>query len=147
MVRVKLSMLTVIIFVTGLTLGILLTYALLRERASTWFERWKSEYEDEIRRDVAERSRATLKGRIGEQIAPFLPMFNYEPSDARFIGSPVDYVIFEGHSKEDPQRITFADIKTGKTAKLTPKQRRFKEIIEEGNVRWETIHLEGLEEG
>ncbi len=135
-------MLVILVFFLGLALGMILIYSLLRERAKTWFEDWKNEYEDQLREDVLERSRAALKGKVGEQVAPLLPVFDYEPSDARFLGSPVDYVIFEGNSEEKPEAITFADIKTGKTARLTPKQRRFKEIIEEGKVNWETIHLD-----
>ena len=75
-------------------------------------------------------------------MAPILPGFDYEPSDARFIGSPVDYIIFEGHSNENPRSITLADIKSGESAKLTPKQRKIKKIVEEGKVNWKTIHIE-----
>jgi predicted Holliday junction resolvase-like endonuclease len=44
------------------------------------------------RKDAVERARAILKGRIGEQIAPMLPEFlsNFNPADARFIGSQID---------------------------------------------------------
>lgn len=135
------SIFPIILFLSGLILGIILTYYLLKARARGWFEEWKTEYEEKIRKDAVERSRATLKGKVGEQIAPFLSAFEHEPSDARFIGSPVDYVIFEGHSKDSPKGITFADIKTGHSAQLTPLERGFKKVIEEGNVSWETIHL------
>lgn len=131
----------IILFLTGLIIGIFLTYYFLKERAKTWFEEWKTQYENKIRKDVIKRSRAALKGKVGEQFAPLSPTFDHEPSDARFIGSPVDYVIFEGHSEENPKGVTFADIKTGKSARLTPLQRRFKEVVEEGKVNWETIHL------
>lgn len=113
-------------------------------------ERWKTEFKEEfeakIKKEALERSRAALKGRVGEQLALLLPMFEYEPADARFIGSPVDYIIFEGHSEENPEGITFADIKTGETARLTSRQKGFKEAIEGGKVKWETIHVGGLEE-
>lgn len=139
------SIFPIVLFFGGLILGIFLTYYLLKERAAGWFEEWKSEYEEKIRKESVERSRATLKGKVGEQIAPFFSKFDHEPSDARFIGSPIDYVIFEGHSEEDPRGVTFADIKTGSTARLTPLQRGFKQAIEEGKVSWETIHLDEFE--
>jgi len=41
-------------------------------------------------------SRSTLKGRIDEQMAPVLPGFLFNPTDARFIGTPVDYIILDG---------------------------------------------------
>lgn len=136
------SIFPIILFFSGLILGIILTYYLLKERAKGWLEEWKTEQEKKIRKDALDRSRATLKGKVGEQIAPFLSKFQHNPSDARFIGSPVDYIIFEGHSKENPKSIILADIKTGTTARLTPLQKGFKKAVEEGKVSWETIHLE-----
>ncbi|MEM3452407.1 MAG: Holliday junction resolvase-like protein [Candidatus Hadarchaeum sp.] len=135
----------IIIFILGFFLGILLCFLYLRERLSVQFERWKSEFEWRIRQEVLERSRAALKGKIGEQLAPLLPIFKHEPADARFLGSPVDYVVFDGYKEGEPRRVTFVDIKTGKSAELTPLQRRLKQVIEAGKVSWETIHLGELE--
>lgn len=129
-------------FISGLILGILFTYYLMKGRMESWFKEWKVEEENRIRKDVIKRSRASLKGKIGEQMAPLLPIFNYEPSDARFIGSPVDYVIFEGLSRNEPEEIIFADVKIGKEARLNSKQRNFRRIVEEGRISWETIHLD-----
>jgi predicted Holliday junction resolvase-like endonuclease len=42
------------------------------------------------------QSGATLKGQIGERFAPFIPGFGYEAAGARFLGSPIDYVVFDG---------------------------------------------------
>lgn len=129
-------------FISGLILGILFTYYLMKGRMESWFKEWKVEEENRIRKDVIKRSRASLKGKIGEQMAPLLPIFNYEPSDARFIGSPVDYVIFEGLSRNEPEEIIFADVKIGKETRLNSKQRNFRRIVEEGRISWETIHLD-----
>lgn len=56
-------------------------------------------------------------------MAPLLPEFRdlYDPADARFIGSPIDYIIFKNLSKVDsaeeaPLEIVFVDVKTGKSA-------------------------------
>jgi predicted Holliday junction resolvase-like endonuclease len=54
-------------------------------------------------------------------LAPFLPGFlaKYNPADARFIGSPIDYLIFRNMSKgdesDDPIEIVLLDVKTGKS--------------------------------
>src|SRR6267154_6463393 len=50
------------------------------------------------RKDSVDRSRSTLKGQIAEQMAPLLPGFPYMPSDARFLGDPIDYVVFKGRA-------------------------------------------------
>ena len=75
----------------------------------------------EERADAVDASRAVLKGKIAEQIAPLLPGFlaKYNPADARFIGSPIDYLIFRNMSKgddsEEPIEIVLLDVKTGKS--------------------------------
>ena len=48
------------------------------------------------RRESANQSRAVLKGKMAEQIAPLLPGFEYWPADSRFLGDPVDYFVFFG---------------------------------------------------
>ena len=138
-------MIEIVVLIVGLLIGALLCYAYLRGRLALELERWKTEFEERIRREVLERSRAVLKGKIGEQLAPLLPMFKHEPADARFIGSPVDYVVFDGYKDGDPRSIIFIDVKTGKTATLSPIERKLKRVVEEGKVRWETIHTGKLE--
>jgi len=107
------------------------------------------ELKNEFRKEILGKSRAGLKGRIAEQIVPFLEQFKYNPSDARFIGSPIDYVIFDGYTdvkdkKEDrPITVVLADIKTGRSARLTFAQKKIRDAITERRVKWETISLEG----
>jgi len=142
----------IILLIVGLIIGILIAYIFLhgqvvvkqqqiKKEMEINFERWKMEFESIIRKDTQERMRAALKGRIGEQFAPLLPMFEYEPSDARFIGSPVDYVVFDGYKSGEPQKIIFVEVKTGKTSRLTPIERKFKKVVEEKNVEWKTIAI------
>jgi len=50
----------------------------------------------EIWKDSVNGSRLTLNGRIAEQMAPVLPGFLFNPTDARFIGTPEDYIILDG---------------------------------------------------
>ena len=71
--------------------------------------------------------------------------FGYLPADARFIGSPVDYIIFDGLStvaddKGSTIRIVFMDVKHG-SATLTRTQRVIKKAVEERAVTWQTLHL------
>jgi len=107
------------------------------------------EMKDQVTTEALERSRATLKGRVAEQIVPFLVEFKYNPSDARFIGSPIDYVIFDGYTDLKDSKIArditviLADVKTGARADLTPEQRKIREALEQKRVKWETIQLKG----
>ena len=74
-------------------------------------------------------------------------VFKHNPSDARFIGAPIDYLIFDGYTnvkdgKSDEEIVVvLADIKTGK-AQLSRTERKIKEAVEAGRVRWETIRID-----
>ena len=116
------------------------------EKFKVLLERWKIESEKAFRDDALARSRAVLKGALAEQLAPIFSTFGYNPSDARFLGDPVDYVIFDNYTKvkerlEDvPITIVIADVKTGK-AGLTYEQKRIKEGIENGLVKFDIIRM------
>ncbi|MBA7594716.1 hypothetical protein ES703_01669 [subsurface metagenome] len=138
-------MIEIVVLIFGFLIGIILCYVYLRERLVVQFERWKAEFKEKIKQEILERSRAALKGRIGEQLAPLLPMFKHEPADARFLGSPVDYVVFDGYKEGNPRSVTFIDVKTGKTATLSKMERKLKLVIDQGKVQWETIHMGALE--
>jgi predicted Holliday junction resolvase-like endonuclease len=117
----------------------------LEEKLRAEFQTWKLEAAGEIRKDSVNRSRSTLKGKIAEQMAPVLPDFGFNPADARFIGSPVDYIIFDGltrvaDDKEDEIQIVFMDVKKGSGA-LTRTQRLIKQAVEKRAVAWKTMRI------
>lgn len=98
------------------------------------------------RRQSTEQSRAVLKGKMAEQMAPLLPGFSYWPADARFLGDPVDYIIFNGYSAVKDEgtagevEIVILDIKQGKSM-LTNGQRQIAKAVEAGRVRFEVAHV------
>ncbi len=114
------------------------------------FEKWKATeliqtIRDE-REDALSKARAVLKGKIGEQLAPLLPEFlkYYTPSEARFLGTPIDYVIFKNLSKVEtgePLEIILLDVKTG-GATLNATQKKIKSAVEEGRVRFHPLHVD-----
>ena len=116
------------------------------EKYRVELEKWKTEVEQRLREDALAKSRAVLKGKLAEQMAPMFAVFGYNPSDARFIGDLVDYVIFDGYTtvkeriEDKPIKIVLADIKTG-DASLTYEQRRIKQGIEKGLVEFKVIRL------
>lgn len=104
---------------------------------------------EKARADSIKRQRSILKGQAMEQLAPFIHP-DYQVKDYKFMGDPIDYVIFSGMSeKNDDIEIIFMDIKTG-TARLTKIQKQIKEAIEEGRFRFELFkpdqYLHTLEE-
>jgi len=112
------------------------------------FRKTWAEQESSIRRDASDRSRVVLKGKIAEHMVPLLgDIFKYDPSDARFIGAPIDYLIFDGYTRvkddnsDEPITVILADVKTG-GARLNKTERRIKEAVEQGRVKWETINMD-----
>lgn len=89
--------------------------------------------------------RAVIKGQLAEQLYPLSIDCPYTLSDMKFIGMPIDYIIFDGYTQckdgdGEIREIIFADIKTGK-ATLSPHQRSIRDAVNSGRVRWETINL------
>ncbi|MFW9960669.1 MAG: Holliday junction resolvase-like protein [Candidatus Thorarchaeota archaeon] len=142
----------------GLAIGLIIAVCVylimkiqLRHRISLVikeFEKTWAEQESSVRKDAADRSRYVLKGKIAEHMVPLLSdIFKYDPSDARFIGAPIDYLIFDGYTavkdnnSDNPITVILADIKTG-NATLNRTERKIKEAVEAGRVRWETIQLD-----
>ncbi|HRM50838.1 MAG TPA: Holliday junction resolvase-like protein, partial [Acinetobacter johnsonii] len=93
-------------------------------------------------------SRAVLKGKMAEQLAPIMPQFEYLPSDAKFLGDPVDYVVFDGYTdlrdgegRPEDIEIVLIDIKSG-GARLTKGQVAIAQAIQAGRVRFETVRID-----
>jgi predicted Holliday junction resolvase-like endonuclease len=120
-------------------------------RAQNDLDRWKNEHTKEIRKDSVNRSRSTLKGRISEQMAPLLPEFPYATADARFIGNPIDFVVFDGYTDAkdgggDRISVVLVEVKKGK-GRLTREELLIRKAIEEGRVSWKEIYLKDEEPG
>jgi len=127
-------------------LGIFLTYYFSKLKFEGKFRQWQEaeklrweEEREKARKEAIAQSRAVLGGKFVEQLAPYLPEFKYDPTEARFIGSPIDLIVFPGLASGDPEEIVIMEIKTGKTGQLTPQERKIRQLIEDGMVRWELI--------
>ena len=102
------------------------------QRVKEWIER----EEQRIREDAISRSARVLSGKTLEKFVPFLDKFPYDPHDVKWLGDPIDLVIFDGYSsKGSPQQIVFCEVKSGQS-KLSKVQRDIKELIENKKVKW-----------
>lgn len=110
------------------------------ESAKVLLHKWKIENEISIRQDAINRSYSVNLGKITEHLIPFHINFPFNPKDARFIGSPIDMIVFDGYSdKKDEIIIYIVEIKTG-NSKLTDTQKRIKEATINSNIRWVEIN-------
>ena len=110
--------------------------------AQASFEKWKMEYEDHIRQDAIKKSQAVTIGKVTEHIVPFFSgFFPYNPKEARFIGSPIDLIVFDGMENEpESMSIHFIEVKTASSC-LTPRQRAIKYAILNKRVEWRELRV------
>ena len=109
--------------------------------------RWGGELKAARAQSVSQ-ARATLKGQIGEQLAPLLPGFQYACSDARFLGDPIDYVVFNGYTamrdglggEASKVEVVILDIKRG-NARLSEGPRAVAAAVCAGRVRFQVVRV------
>jgi predicted Holliday junction resolvase-like endonuclease len=124
--------------------------AMIRRRdgyLEAMLQSWSDDHAAPEAEAAARRSRAVLRGQITEQVVPMFDDFPYDPGDARFIGKPIDFIVFDGYCEVDDghlehlREIVFVEVKTGGAA-LNGVERRIKQCVEQGRVRCEVIELE-----
>jgi len=143
----------------GGCIGVVITTLILSNtrngRIQAEYEKYIAELELEHKQallDAQKRSvntsRAVLKGKMAEQFAPILPEFQYLPSDAKFLGDPVDYVVFDGYTDfrdgdgtADDIEVILLDIKSG-GARLSKGQQAIAQAVREGRIRFETLRID-----
>ena len=116
----------------GIAIGIVIAWL--------YFLVWRLRYTSRIRDDAVQRSLAVTAGKVHEQLVPYLPEFGFNPKDARFLGSPVDLVVFEGLAAGQVRRVVFLEVKTG-GAPLTPRERQVRDVVEAREVVWAELRL------
>ncbi len=113
------------------------------------YENLLRDYERELKvasKKSVDQSRRTLKGQIAEQMAPLMAGFPYAAADARFLGDPIDYIVFRGLSElaedGDPNdfEIVLLEIKHGQS-RMKAGQQAIAATVEQGRVRFEVCRI------
>jgi predicted Holliday junction resolvase-like endonuclease len=104
-------------------------------RARGMMEEWRQKWEASIRAQAISQSGAVITGRVTEQLAPYIGDFPYNPKDVRFIGSPIDLIVFDGLSEGAVRRIVLLEVKSG-AATLSRNQRQIRDIVHQQCVEW-----------
>lgn len=114
----------------------------LETRAADLLEKWKVDAEPEIRRDAVRRSQSVVTGKVTEHLVPLIGDFPYNPKDVRFLGTPVDLVVFDGMDEDELNEIVFVEVKTGASAALSTRERRIRDAVRAGAVRWHELRID-----
>lgn len=94
-------------------------------------KKYKEKYEREL---FYRKSSEVRLGKIGENLAPFLSGWPWNPGRFRFLGNPIDGIQFNN------DEVIFVEMKTGK-ARLSNVQKSVKRLIKEGKVRFVTFKI------
>jgi len=133
------DIITIILLIIFL-IGLIIAYLLGNKIGAKSRDRW---WENELpihRKEAILKSRAILGGQFSEQLTPFLPDFKYLPTECRFVGKPVDLIVFKGMDDKNINEVVFVEVKSG-NAKLSPQEKKLKETIEKKRVRWEEYRI------
>lgn len=109
---------------------------LLWRRDKQLFKEEIESHKNETKKTLSQKKSSEVRtGQIAEHFAPLLKDFKYDRKQARFLATPIDFIIFE------EEEIIFMEVKTGKS-RLNTNQRRIKKQVEEKKIRWETLRIE-----
>jgi predicted Holliday junction resolvase-like endonuclease len=122
--------------------GIFIGFQFARLRAETKFVQILRQKESEWaataevnRRSSLAASRAVIGGHFSEQLAPYLPGFPFDPTEARFIGKPVDFVVFRGLSEGSVTHVSFVEVKSG-SSRMNRNEISVREAVQAGRVEF-----------
>jgi predicted Holliday junction resolvase-like endonuclease len=85
------------------------------------WQRSVTQHKDQLNKLLSQKkSSETRTGQIAEHFAPLLKEFKYDRKQARFLATPIDFIIFEEEN-----------------------QRRIRDQIKNKQVRWEVFRIKG----
>jgi predicted Holliday junction resolvase-like endonuclease len=68
--------------------------------------------------------------------------FPFNPRDARFIGTPIDLLVFDGLEADSVRQIIFMEVKSAGST-LTTRERSVRDSVREGRVIWHEFRVSG----
>ena len=74
-------------------------------------------------------SQSVKYGKLTEQWIPLSKEFPYSPNSFRFLGEPIDGIVF------DEDSIILTEFKTA-SSRLSDTQKKIKSLVEQGKVKW-----------
>ncbi len=129
-----------ILFIVVFLIGIVIAYVAGKKAGVFQRDRYWEKQLPEHRKEAIMKSRAVLGGQFSEQLAPYLPDFKYNPTECRFIGKPVDFLVFKGMDDKKIDEVIFVEVKSG-SSKISSQEKNLKEAIENKRVKWKEYRI------
>lgn len=83
-------------------------------------------------------TKAVNIGKILEKVLPTMRDFKWAVPDSKFLGDPIDLIVFNGLSVNKVKSINFIEVKSGK-ARLNSHQESIRDAIEEQKVSYKVF--------
>jgi predicted Holliday junction resolvase-like endonuclease len=127
----QLSALAIVVFILFIAAPLYLMY----EIGKLIGEKTATDKFPEAKKAAVRRSRSVLGGIFAEQLAPYLPNFPFSPTEAKFIGAPIDFLVSKGMDARHIEEVIFVEVKSG-SARLNHNEHSLKDAIDNKRVRW-----------
>ena len=72
--------------------------------------------------------------------SPRIPNFPFSPTEAKFIGAPIDFLVFKGMDEQRIEEVIFVEVKSG-AARLNHNEHSLKDAIINKRVRWQEYRV------
>lgn len=138
----------------GVAGGVAVTWVLLRRsaaaRAHDRFTAWCATDRVALRRRAVRDGRGGVKQEVGRDLAEVADLFPFEASDVRFVGDPVTFVVFDGHTEVKDRAgtalrgvafVTVTDGAADGAAEGADDSFLVAECVAAGRVEWLTLKL------
>lgn len=137
-------MLALVIVLAAALIAVLVLLVVRERQAATYRARYTATPAEveKARRDSVAISKGTTLGQAAEHLAPWFPdvVDQFAPGDWRFLGSPVDFVVFDGLSDGAVKRVVLVEVKSGKQS-LSARQAQIRTALRSGELplAWMTL--------
>src|SRR5271166_2063306 len=122
---VQLSALAIVVLILLIAAALFLMYEIGRLVG----EKTTADKFPEAKKAAVRRSRSVLGGMFAEQLAPYLPNFPFSPTEAKFIGAPIDFLVFKGLDDQRIEEVIFVEVKSG-AVRLNHNEHSLRDAIE-----------------
>src|SRR5271166_241 len=133
---VQLSALAIVVLILLIAAALFLMYEIGRLVG----EKTTADKFPEAKKAAVRRSRSVLGGMFAEQLAPYLPNFPFSPTEAKFIGAPIDFLVFKGLDDQRIEEVIFVEVKSG-AARLNHNEHSLKDAIIDKRIRWQEYRV------
>ena len=112
------------------------------ERDRLTFLEWKQQETLRIREEAVKQSNAVHRGKTTEHLVPWLIDDYYDPREIRFLGSPVDLIVFNGLTSGYVESVDFIEVKTGAKPRLSSNEELVRAAVIGKRVTYNLLHVD-----